>query len=102
MKKTTDLSTIRAQPNLYTWGQIIRIHDLGKYAFVQHYWNYVDNKDSKESSFSIYIDEKDIGRSCSSLESAMITAVSFSKLKEPNTAGWMASAAMKLFEPEKV
>jgi len=97
IQTTTELETIRKDPRRFTWGQVVQIHDLGRYTFVE----YLKKNYEKESefddqpSFHVYVDGKTTNNSCDSLESAMVLAIARGKM-EPNSGGWMAQAACKL------
>jgi hypothetical protein len=97
-KSTTDLSTVRSQPDRFTWGQVFKVHDVGtRYSFVE-YEPRLEFALKTGRSFHIYVDGTSLGRSTSTLEGALIYAIAFANLKEVNLASHMAAAAAKLLD----
>lgn len=96
-KTTVDLNIIRQSPELFTWGAVIAIHTLGRYTFVEYNRDGMFGADHNISnSWYVYVDEKKTNYSASSLEIAMVYAISYANMDGPNEAGWMTTAAMKV------
>jgi len=98
---TTNLEEIRNGAR-FTWGRVVKIHDIGRYSFVEFYGRAYENghptgKLEEKTSFHVYVDGKSQSNSCGSLESALILAIAFDKL-EINHAWHMASAVNKILE----
>lgn len=87
--RTTDLEVIRQFPNRFTWGKVIKIHNIGPYTFVEH----VDS--AGKIHFSVYVDGKSTNTSTYTLDGALIVAIGRKNL-ECNEGRWMAQAAAKL------
>jgi hypothetical protein len=99
---TTDLADVHIQPERFTWGKVVRFHNIGRYDFVEYYGRaYKDSRATGDledtTSFHIYVDGKSTSSGATSLEGAMITAIALGKL-EVNAARWMAISASKLLE----
>lgn len=69
MKTSTDLNVITAHPELFTWGTLIEIHEIGEYTFVE----YSDH--TSEIRFNIYIAGKDMHNGAISLDRAILRAI---------------------------
>ena len=69
-KKTTDLEVIRKRPHLYTWGEVIKIHEIGEYAVVE-------SKREDEIHFSSYVDGICCGCSSDTLDGAILNCFSY-------------------------
>jgi hypothetical protein len=93
---TTDLKTIRTRPNLYTWGTVIKIHDIG-----EHY-TLVESTElfqgGVERRFHVYVDSVDTNLCSSSFDRALLFAISQKTLGLNDEATSMAVAAMRIFE----
>jgi hypothetical protein len=89
MDTTTDLTVIRKTPNLFTWGKVVSIHDLGPYTFLE----YTDR--DGDTNFHVYVEGKSMSSSTSTLEGAMILAIAKKNLAL-NEDHHMAMAAMKV------
>lgn len=98
---TTALEVLRVNPELFTWGKIVRFHDIGRYTFVEYLGliyekgRVVEGAHMEEAWFSVYVDGKTALNSASSLDSALLFAVAYANL-ETNEARWMHIAALKL------
>lgn len=90
MDTTTDLEIIRNHPRRFTWGKIVKIHNIGPYTIVEY-----TDKSTKAYHFHIYVDGKCTGTSTLTLDGALLSAIGRSNL-EVNEARWMAMAAAKL------
>ena len=74
---TTDLDAIR-NGNAFTWGKVVRVHEIGRYAIVEYLERKMNSRElSGHTLFHVYIDGKDRSRSCSSMEGAIVTAISY-------------------------
>ena len=89
METTTDLEVIRTNPKRYTWGRVVKIHDIGVYTFVEY-------ERAGETSFGIYVDGRCLSYSAGTLERAMVLAISRKFNPEVNTARHMAYAAYRV------
>jgi hypothetical protein len=98
MKTTTDLATIRDNPELFTWGTIQGIHDLGRYTLVSYTYHRKAEDDGPIHRWHIYVDGKGTSTSADSLESALIQAIAIWNLGWGQPAMSMAGAACKLLE----
>lgn len=89
MRTTTDLATVRRRPRLFTWGNVIEIHDVGPYSFIEA-------SSDDVTSFHVYVDGEDTCNSCSTLDSALVFAIAHKNISSVNDARHMASAAIKV------
>lgn len=67
---TTDLETIRTNPERFTWGKVEAIVDCAYYTFVQF-------ETEERTLVHVYVDGKDTCRSAGSLEEAFVVAVAY-------------------------
>jgi len=74
METTTDLKLVRQNPKCFTWGHVVKIHDVGEdYTFVE----YVDYADGQTvSAFHVYVKGQSSGRSSCSWDKALVLAIS--------------------------
>lgn len=93
---TTDLSIIRKRPGRFTWGKIIRIHDIGPYTIVEYTRKAISNPALNEVRHHAYVDGEDTCNSAFSLDGALLIALG-RKHCEVNEGRFMAMAAAKLF-----
>lgn len=99
---TTDLDLVRMQPNRFTWGKVEKIHDLGRYTFIEFTSRLQARNVTKGTTlspsveFHIYVDGRETNQSASTIEGAMLTAISIAKVENPNTAAHLCFAAAKL------
>lgn len=97
IEKTLDLSVIRRLPNRYSWGSIVKIHDIGRYSIVES-----DDTFNRgphvvvERHYHCYVDGKEIGRAADNVDEALILCVAFGRLGEGTLSDYMAKAALKL------
>lgn len=89
---TTDIEIIRHKPSRFTWGEIQKIHDIGRYTLVE----YIDSKGKEITLYHSYVDGKSTQCSHSSLESGIVYAMALGADDNPNTARYMAMAAVKV------
>lgn len=86
---TTDLKTLRTDSNSqFTWGAILKFHDLGPYTIIEYF-------DKGEHGFHSYVDGRDLSSSASTLEGAILLAIGYANLG-PNEGRYMARGACKL------
>lgn len=102
--KTTDITPIRTFPRRFSWGTVIQIHDVGpSYTIVEFLpIRRGEEVTEQEHLFHVYVDGKDCCVSTTTLDGALILAMSRKNL-EPNKGRYMAMAACKLLgvnEPE--
>jgi hypothetical protein len=74
-KETTDLEELKNGAP-YTWGKLIKIHEIGDYAIVEALWYDRTNKVS-EVKYHSYVNKKCTGHAFSSLDEALIYAISY-------------------------
>jgi hypothetical protein len=96
-RKTTDLDIVRKNPRLFTWGTVVKIHDVGSSYTVIEYQHHRDTR------FHVYVDGQCTSNSCHTLEGALLLAIEGALLLaigrkhlEVNEARFMAMAATKL------
>ena len=90
MERTTDLEVIRRYPRRFTWGPVTAMHDVGRYSLLEF-----EDAEGRRA-WHVYVDGKDTHRSGSTLESAMLTAIAFSKFENKNVADERARCAAVL------
>lgn len=106
MEKTTKLEIIRKTPSRFTWGEIVKICDIGRYTIIEA------KKDKslkprrgetapkeEERSFHCYVDGECLGRSVDTLEGALVLCMAFGLLGSSQATDYMAQAALKLLTP---
>lgn len=76
----------------FVWGIIVKIHCIGDYQIIE----YTDGKD-KEDKFHVYINFQDTSSSYSTLDNALIGAITQNKL-EANEARWASSFIQKMLK----
>lgn len=88
---TNILSTLRSQPENYSWGEIVKIHDVGKhYSIVE----YVDADHS--TCFHAYVDDKPVSSHTSTFDDALIEAIAHRNLdKDSSNEAWYMARACK-------
>ena len=90
MERTTDLEAIRNHKAKFTWGVILKVHDVGPYTIVEY-----EDRNDRTTKFHVYVDGKATNNSTSTLEGALMLAMARKHL-EPNEARFMAMGACKL------
>jgi len=96
-ERTSDLALLRKGAN-YTWGKLVKIHDLGpRYSVVEFHPNpktpYVEAEE-KPVEYTAYVDGKQAAGSLT-IEGAILICIGYGSL-EPNEARFMAMGAAKL------
>ena len=82
MERTTDLEQLRKGAP-YTWGNIIRIHDIAEYTIIEYYpWqtkgaSSLVGEPSDKVSYHFYINGNDSCRSTDSMDSALAEAIAY-------------------------
>lgn len=83
MTPTTDLDTVRRNPNAFTWGTIRKIHDVGpRYTVVEYYWP-VD--DAACTRYLVYVDGNSTNRSPAGFDQALLVAIAQGR-NDPDSA----------------
>jgi len=84
MKRTTKLNELKAGIGEFTWGEVIKIHEIGEYAIVEyHPWKsegcivLSGQPDMTETLFSYYIDGEDCSQSAESLDEALAGCIAY-------------------------
>jgi hypothetical protein len=93
---TTDLEQLRNGAS-YTWGSLIKIHDIGRYSIVEYKPRKIGISDRiQEVGFGCYVDGEKLSTSSNTLEGALILCIAQGSIKETNEARHMAYAAYKV------
>jgi len=95
--KTTKLEIIRRHPNLFLWGALVEIHEIGRYSIVVSDDTF--NRGSAvvtERKYHCYVDGDTIQRSASTVDEAMILCLAHGRLDGGQEADSMAKGALKL------
>lgn len=77
-RKTTDLAVLRKKPHLYTWGTILRFHEIGSYVIIEHENSQHPKSNAParaEKLFAAYLLGKDLGRSSTTLAGALLICI---------------------------
>jgi hypothetical protein len=97
IEKTLCLEIIRRQPERFSWGTIVAIHEMGPYAIVASDDTFNRGpSEVTERHYHCYVNGENIGRSAISLDEALILCVAFGRLGEGTISDFMAKAALKL------
>jgi len=75
----------------FVWGKITERHIVGPYEIVEHI-----QKHDGHTGFHVYVNSKDTNRNYRTLDEALLGAIAFRNLSNPNVAGPMAEAAAKI------
>jgi hypothetical protein len=84
MERTTDLKRLKAGTE-FTWGEIIKIHEIGEYAIVEaHPWKVKDGifiqpgiPDMSKTDFHAYVKGGDCSHSFDSFDSALAYCIAY-------------------------
>lgn len=99
-QKTAQLSIVRAEPDRFCWGKVIKIHTIGPYDLIEYIpeeWMAASGK----TRFQIYANEMDQQLSADTLERALLYAMGRRHLaSHRHEAGLVTSAAKLLELPE--
>lgn len=105
MDTTTDLEQIEVTPQHYTWGEVIEVHTIGQYSFVEyHPWEtrgsiiLSGQPNYGARAFGAYIDGRSISRSYDSLDAALVGVVGY---RHDGTNSQAAGYFMKMIGAEK-
>ncbi len=94
---TTDLDVVRKRASKFTWGEVVKIHDIGRYTIIEYISR--DLGDGKHLTFHIYVDGESLSVGTSSLEEALVYGVAYHFAdNDPNRARHAAWAAMKVLK----
>lgn len=85
---TTALSKVRDNRSSYTWGEIRKFHEIGRYTIIEY-----KHRDENKTLFAVYVDGEDQSQSCETLDQAIIAAVASAHV---SNSGAMALAACKI------
>lgn len=100
---TTELKKLKNGAD-FTWGEVVKIHEIGEYAIVEHHPPIFKNSRStyqinySKTEFSCYIDGNDICRGAESLDSALVTCIAY---KYDGASSQAGNFFMKMIKPEK-
>lgn len=90
MERTTNLQELKDGQG-FTWGQVIKIHEVGEYAIVEyHPWKVegitglVGEADYDEVMYHYYVSTRDTCHSTNSLDSALAGSIAY-KHEGPNS-----------------
>lgn len=76
MSHTTNLAALRIEPKRFTWGEVVTIHDIGRYSLVE--FNSSDHRANEGAHrYSVYVDGEAIGHGYGSLDQALIAAIAW-------------------------
>ena len=96
-ESTTDLKIIRQKPLRFTWGPVVKIHDVGlHYTIVQ----YRDDLNQERVHYHIYVDGLDQRVSTRTFEGALLIAIGRRNLSE--NSDMLARAAAKLLDVKEL
>jgi len=104
MERTTNLDKVKAGEQ-FTWGNVVRIHELGRYAIAEfHPWKAKGvqvfvGQESKETSFHTWVDGRDISCSWGTLEGAIAGAIAWKYDGANSQAGELFCRMIRLPEP---
>lgn len=97
---TTNLATVRKEPQRYTWGKIRQIHEIGPYAVIE----YESQEDNGETRWSPYVNGQDLRRSMLNLDAALLVGMAFrspTTTKEPEVAARYAAKLLDVTMPPR-
>lgn len=71
------MTKIAPDGQIYTWGEIVNIHEVGPYQIVEYFPNYLNLNMSRpnHAMFHVYVDKKDASRGSYTLEGALLIAI---------------------------
>jgi hypothetical protein len=103
MNTTNDLQILRTEPHRFTWGRIIKIHDIGdSYAIVEYEpdgFRLYDTGVSPARLFSVYLNGKSLSYDSKTFNGALIVAIAANEGGREKNSQYllnMADAAMKV------
>ncbi len=83
MDRTTNLKELKNGVD-FTWGKLIKIHEVGEYAIIEyHPWKVkspevlTGNPDMDKVEFHCYLNGRDIACSCESMDSALAYCIAY-------------------------
>jgi len=105
MERTTDLVLLK-EGHPFTWGEVIKIHEIGEYAIVEYRRWEADNvrilvgqADTDNVMFSCYIDGNSLSKSTDSLDSALANCIAY---KHEGMSSHAEEYFMKMIKEERV
>lgn len=100
MDNKTDLENVKMNRR-FTWGPIIAIHEVGRYAVVEYHERALNSSRlTGRVLYHPYLDGRDLSMSFQSLEGAFIQVFGNAALGKNQMADAMAQAARKLLNCE--
>ena len=106
MERTTDLNEITfGKRSNFTWGEAIKIHEIGEYTIVEyHPWEYKNNStttrlDYSNSEYSCYLNHQHLGLSTYTLDEALATCIAY---KHDGINSHAAHYFMKMIKKESI
>lgn len=91
MQTTTDLDTIKVEPHLFTWGEVIADYEIGPYQIVEyHPWKVrhptvlVGQVNYDERTYHGYINGKSTSHGWSTLDAALAGLIAY-RQEGPNS-----------------
>ncbi len=82
-ERTTELKRLKSGAN-FTWGRLIKIHEIGEYSIVEFYPWITENStvwsgtpDTTKKEFTTYVMGKDCGRGFLSLDAAIVGCIAY-------------------------
>lgn len=89
----------------YAFGTVVAQHKIGPYTVVESYRDHPTWRGGVEElpvgpdadhSFSPFVGEENLGHSCPTLERAIVHAIAYVNLGNPNSAAWATQFAMRV------
>jgi len=103
-RTTTDLAELRRYPSRYTWGRILKFHDIGPYTIIEAADRDVNGRgETGEKSYHYYVNGENTSHSAPSLDTALAGAIAY-RAEGCNThaAGYFAKMLSLPLEQERV
>ena len=101
---STILEHVIAKPELFTWGEIVQIHEVGEYAVAEYLeWErdgitIKTGAPSENHSFFVWVDGRSTSHSYNSLDAALAGAIAYKYEGANHRADWYF---MRSILPEK-
>lgn len=100
---TTDLTILRTAPHRYTWGKVIKVHDVGSYSIVEYepdgFAIYGTSIGHQARMFAIYVNGEHLAYSSKTFDGALVVVIAAARGGRENNSQYllnMADAAMKV------
>lgn len=97
-QSTTDLEVIRKDPQLFTWGRITKIEDIGPYTLAHYIEAPMGNGPGGKRLIHLYVDGKSTNTSYTTLDGALVAGVAFRNCSNVNEGGWAATMAARVLK----